>query len=402
MPTPADPLPDSPAATAASGPCPVCSAPSLTPLFRARDVPVHVGLQWPTEAAARSCPRGDIDLAACNDCGFITNIAFDPELMAYEGSYENSLHFSPLFQEYAKELAGHLIATYELNDKDIVEIGCGNGDFLALLVEEGGNRGLGFDPSAPETSPSSALRFVRDEYGIEQAGEPVDLICCRQALEHFPKPMEFLDTIRRTLGGRTETALFFEVPDFSFALRTMAVWDIVYEHCSNFGPGSLHRAFTESGFDVLALRSYFGDTFLGIEAKPHLPGRPAIDPPGDADRVAAEISSFTDRWPVKLGEWQERLNHIARSNRSAVLWGAGARAVTFCNLLDARPPIDHIVDLNPRKHGLYLAGGGQQIVAPEFLIDHPPDLVILTNGMYRDEIAAALEEMGVSAELAVA
>ena len=55
----------------------------------------------PDADAARGCPRGDMDMVWCEHCGFIANMAFDERLMEYEGRYENALHFSPLFRQYA-------------------------------------------------------------------------------------------------------------------------------------------------------------------------------------------------------------------------------------------------------------------------------------------------------------
>ena len=91
-----------------------------------------------------------------------------------------------------------------------------------------------------------------------------------------------------------------------------------------------------------------------------------------------------------------------RSGRRAVLWGAGARAVTFLNMLNVQEAIDRVVDVNPRKHGLHLAGTGQLIVNPDSLVDDPPDVVILTNGMYKTEIETSLHAMGLHPEITLA
>src|SRR6266850_2309832 len=127
--------------------CPVCARATLEPFFEGGEVPVYCNVLWPTRAAALSCPKGNIHLAFCRGCGFIANLAFDPQYLAYDQSYENSLHFSPQFQEYAQTLADHLISRYELKGKSVVEIGCGKGEFLALLCSLGHNRGVGFDPT---------------------------------------------------------------------------------------------------------------------------------------------------------------------------------------------------------------------------------------------------------------
>ena len=44
-------------------------------------------------------------------------------------------------------------------------------------------------------------------------------------------------------------------------------------------------------------------------------------------------------------------------------------------------------------------GTGQQVVPPEFLGDHRPDVVIVMNAIYRTEIERILESLGVHAEI---
>jgi len=90
------------------------------------DVPVHCNLLWTSQDAARHCPRGDIKLAFCPVCGFITNLVFDSVRLEYAQRYENSLFYSPRFQDYARSQAARLIQRYDLHGKDIIEIGCGH------------------------------------------------------------------------------------------------------------------------------------------------------------------------------------------------------------------------------------------------------------------------------------
>ena len=86
-----------------------------------------------------------------------------------------------------------------------------------------------------------------------------------------------------------------------------------------------------------------------------------------------------------------------------MLWGAGSKGVNFLNILDiAHEAVEYVVDINPRKHGCYICGSGQQIVPPSFLQDYQPDVIILMNSVYQDEVASAIREMGVTAEIMVA
>nr|MBP6805780.1 SAM-dependent methyltransferase [Chloroflexota bacterium] len=58
--------------------------------------------------------------------------------------------------------------------------------------------------------------------------------------------------------------------------------------------------------------------------------------------------------------------------------------------------IPFVVDINPHKTGTFLAGSGQEIVAPPYLSANPPDVVIIMNPIYRAEIGRDLQAMGLN------
>ena len=125
--------------------CPSCSSTELVVFYELKSVPVNSVVLLQTQSEAQGFLRGDISLAFCHNCGFITNVAFDPGLLEYSSRYEATQSCSPTFNLFAERLARRLIERYDLYDKEIIEIGCGQGEFLTLLCELGGNRGVGFD-----------------------------------------------------------------------------------------------------------------------------------------------------------------------------------------------------------------------------------------------------------------
>ena len=207
--------------------CPVCRSSNTNVFLEIKNVPVHCNLLWETIDDALNAPRSDIILMFCEDCEHIFNCAFDPALMEYTQQYENSLHFSALFQGYARELADRLIDAYDLHGKSIIEIGCGKGDFLKLICERGGNRGVGFDSSyenVGETiSPDSDITFIKDFYSERYLNYKSDFICCRQVLEHIQNPCDFLTDLRKMIGN--DTIVFFEVPNVDYTLKDHGIWD---------------------------------------------------------------------------------------------------------------------------------------------------------------------------------
>jgi hypothetical protein len=61
--------------------------------------------------------------------------------------------------------------------------------------------------------------------------------------------------------------------------------------------------------------------------------------------------------------------------------------------------IEYVIEINPNKSGTFMAGTGQEIVAPQFLPTYQPDVVIIMNPIYRDEIGRDLQNMGLSPQI---
>lgn len=383
---------------------PICPETAVLPLIEMKNVPAHCNVLWPSRAAARNAPRGDIRLGYAADCGHIFNLDFDPALMEYTQEYENSLHFSARFQEYATALAQRLIDRYAVRGKEIVEIGAGKGDFLLMMTEMGNNRGWGFDPSyVPDAGyTSERVTFVQDFYSEKYTSTQADLILCRHVLEHIEDPDAFIANVRRAVGDQRETIVFFEVPNALWTLRHGGIWDIIYEHCSYYTPTSLAALFRKHGFDVLHVEEVFGGQFLTIEAK--LAGETAVSTPApDAlAQLTADAERFAAAYAEKVDQWQQTMDRIRDQGQKAVIWGAGSKGVTFLNVLDRDNVIRYAVDINPRKQGKFVGGSGQMIVPPDFLANYQPDVVIIMNGNYRAEIGRMIADLGVEAELLIA
>jgi len=365
-------------------------------------LPVHVGALWPSRESALACPRGEIELALCSNCGFVGNVRFDPAETDYAIRYDNALHYSPRFRKYEAETAQHLIEDRGICDKQVVEVGCGNGHFLGLLCELGGNRGTGFDPSYdPETSDPALqgrARVIRDYFSDGSVEFSPDLLCCRHVLEHIPRPRSFLAALRRTLR-EPEALLYIEVPSAGFVIRDGSVWDVIYEHCSYFTPDSLVRIVTDSAFDVLYCRETYGGQFLALEARPAGNTPPPVAASGTADEWCEQVLRFGQTLAERRRTWTDRLAAAHASGKRIALWGAGAKAVSFLNLVSVVESIAYVVDLNPAKHGSFVAGSGHPIVSPDYLLENPPDLVVVMNPIYRDEIQRDIQAMGLAPHL---
>jgi SAM-dependent methyltransferase len=385
--------------------CPVCSSRSVRHVLEMPQMPVLNTILWPSRAEAVNTVRGDIRLTFCPSCGHLYNSAFDPRLIEYTGSYDNSLHHSNVFQGYVEDLARSLVQQYSLEGKQVLEIGCGQGDFLALLCERAECHGVGFDPSyvqAPVTSAGqSRIQVIRDLYSEKYADYKADLIVCRQVLEHISDPQKMLSDLRRSIGSHNETAVFFEVPNVLDHLGSRDLWALVYEHFSYYSPASLASGFAAAGFEVRGQRELFGPLFIGIDVVPA--AGPTMLPRERQQSMLQEVTDlvdgFTEAAARTIRAWEDRFAVYASRNDRVVVWGGGARCTNFLNLIKASSAVEYVVDINPRKHGTHVGGSGQRIVAPRFLVEYRPTVVVLLNPIYEREIKASLAELGVQATI---
>ncbi len=383
--------------------CPVCQSDDNYNFISLPAMPVSIGVQWPTATEARECGRGDLLLAYCHSCGFIWNQAFEEDKLEYSQSYDNSLDYSPVFQEFANGLAEKLIDTYGIREKRVVELGCGKGHFLSLLCEKGENSGIGFDPSYEgeriDSPAASRIEYVQDFYGEKYTDHPGDLVCCRHVLEHIKDPVNFLSSTRNTVGDQRDTVVYFEVPNVRLILEKMSVWDIIYEHCNYFSIESMTSLFRQEGFEILNTEETYQQQFISLECRLAATNTPTISEPINLSQLSQLVEEFSEKMKERMATWTQRLAEFESVGKRVVIWGAGAKTVGFVNMLKIDHQISSVVDINPHKQGLHLAGTGQKIVPPEQLQNEKPDVVILMNPIYKNEIAKQLKEMGLTPEL---
>jgi hypothetical protein len=348
---------------------------------------------------ARAFPQGDLELTVCRSCAFIFNRLFRPELVDYTMPYESSQVFSPRFRAFADELIDHLVGEYSLEDKEILEIGCGDGSFLVELCRRSGARGLAIDPTfdASRIDPDVDIKGWAEFYDADHTHLSGDLICCRHTLEHIQPVADFVFWTRESAEQRPGSVVFFEIPDTDRILDEGAFWDVYNEHCSYFTLPSLSGLFRRCGFEVIRLTKGFEDQYLLIDAVVgSFDDRPEADLVAEfvekADRFGVAANRAVEMWRAKIDETVSRGDRI-------VLWGASSKAVAFLAAVRRDDAIAAAVDINPYKQDQFLPGSGIKVIPPRVLEQIDPGLVIIMNPIYRDEITADLDDMGLSPEV---
>jgi hypothetical protein len=189
-----------------------------------------------------------------------------------------------------------------------------------------------------------------------------------------------------------------------YTLKDLGIWDLIYEHCSYFSVPSLREVFRACGFTVKELHELYEGQFLGIDTVAAQAPATGLDQAtaGDVARIDGFVKQFAEEYASKVALWRSRLESWKARKASVAVWGGGSKGVTFLNVLNPGDTVSCMVDINPRKQGMYVAGTGQRVVAPEHLRTVRPDVVIIMNPVYREEIAGQLKALGLSPEILVA
>jgi hypothetical protein len=327
----------------------------------------------------------------CADCGFAFNAAFRAELLDYGADYDNTQTCSPAFDAYVDALVRELVEGRGVRGRRVAEVGCGKGAFLRKLVAYpgAGNTGVGYDTSyvGPGSDLEGRLRFRRVYF--DGSAEAAEAVVCRHVIEHVADPADLLRPVRA--GCAAGAPVFFETPCLEWILRGRVFWDFFYEHCSLFTAHSLAVALTRAGFGDIEVCHVFGGQYLWLCARAAPPG-PAGVRPRPSSEVARLARAFAHHEPALAASWRELVRRRSAAGPVA-LWGAGAKGVTFCNLVDPEGELlDRVVDVNPAKQGRYVAGTGHAIVGPDAA--RGVATVVVLNPNYTAEVAAELARRG--------
>jgi SAM-dependent methyltransferase len=344
---------------------------SETIIFRQPGLPVFQNKVYPSAASAKLAPVGDVELVQHPDSGLVHNRVFDPALLTYDPEYQNEQACSAAFRQHLEQVLSTVLRNVELKDVG-VEIGCGKGYFLEMLRGVGANV-YGYDPTYEGTNPRIAKKYF-GEGGIDVLP---DYVVLRHVLEHIPEPWQFLQELRARC--KETTRIYIEVPCFDWIVANNAFYDIFYEHVNYFTLDGLRSAFATS----IEAGHFFGGQYLYF-----LADLSAFHSPQEFGGRRFEKLDL-DRYLRPLLD--KRLSQTG----DIFVWGAGAKGVTFSNLLSRMEiSIQAIIDINPAKQERFCGCSGIPIISPEkaVLAISGADVFVM-NPVYLPEIRALVGDI---------
>lgn len=332
-------------------------------LYQVEGLPVLQNRVYDTKEEAMACLTGSIKLVQDAKTGIVYNADFHPKDMIYDENYNNEQALSQVFQEHLNDVAGIIERT--LGRESLVEIGCGKGYFLELLMSKGFNI-TGYDPAYVGSNQNIEKRQFDPDIGSESIG-----LILRHVLEHVQSPVDFLRAIREANGGGG--LIYIEVPCFDWILKHKAWFDIFYEHVNYFRMTDFIGLFdqlVDSGW-------IFGGQYMYVVAELSS----LRESPGD------EIDSL--EFPSDFSDEIEVVHSQNAEATKTVVWGASSKGVIF-SLLKQRhgQSLEYAVDINPAKQDKYLPVTGLEVLSPKRCCEVLPmgTMVYVMNSNYLPEI----------------
>lgn len=328
-------------------------------LYRCDGLPIFQNRMYASAAEARNCARGDLVLVQDLETGLIYNQAFRPELMVYDANYQNEQAVSSVFRRHLSSVAD--VIARAMGREQLVEVGCGKGYFLELLVEQGFSI-TGFDQAYEGSNPLIRKEPFRPDIGMHAKG-----LILRHVLEHIQNPVEFMASLAAANGG--QGLIYIEVPCFDWIATHYAWSDLFYEHVNYFRLENFMRMFGR----VLDSGRLFGGQYLYVVADLATLRRPRFEPgdlfslPDDFLRALKPVSAAAD----------------------CAIWGAASKGVIFALMMERMGTrITRMIDINPSKQGKFVPGTGIEVLSPdEGTAELPAGATIyVMNSNYLEEI----------------
>ena len=346
------------AALTAHRPCPVCGADRPVAAFAMHD------FQWFSDDATLP-KRVDIHEVQCDACAALyLNPAYTPygfqALFAEAGCSYGATAGRP--QEQLRWLTAQGLLQ---PGKRLLDVGCYDGRFLALMPETVQRLGVDIDLPAIERGRrlygASGITLIHDDFDCFRLEQAPDAITLFHVLEHLPDPVATLANLRAMAAPATR--LVVEVPILENGLTNDINGFFSVQHMTHFSRRSLANALARAGWAIetrLEQPDYNGCRVLC---------RPAAAEAGvtGAAEDRPRLSAYLQHHRAAVQAVQQRLAALAGAEK-VLIWGGGLHTEFLYQLTDLfRAPGRQfvIVDSDPLKQGK--SWRGIAICAPELL-----------------------------------
>lgn len=354
--------------------CLVCGAPLMAePLIVCEDMPAAAQHLPDPEGADQDAPV-TLTLRQCAGCGLVQ---LDSDPVPYYRDVIRSGGYSTTMHRLRHEQYARFLDACPIKGKRVVEVGCGQGEFLRVWREDGfpvEPYGIEHDPSLVALSKQDGLNVTEGfaEPGYRMPGAPFDAFCSFNFLEHQPDPSGMLRCIYDNLAERAWGLI--TVPAWEYILEKESYYELIRDHIAYYSEEAFRFVLEKSGFRVMSMRVVNRDTWEAIVEKKS---------PIDASALRRNHRQLRE-------ETDALIARLASEGKRLAVWGASHQGLTILSSMALRGKVAYVIDSAPFKQGKVTTGSHIPIVPREHFHQDPVEAILIIAPGYTEEIASLI------------
>ncbi len=334
-----------------------------------------------------------LKIMVCNQCWLVQTEDYTQADELFSADYAYFSSTSTGWLAHAASYAASMTQRFQLSiDSLVIEVASNDGyllkNFVAAEIPC-----LGIEPTACTAAAAEKLGIVviRQFFGerlgkqLAASGKQADLIIGNNVYAHVPDINDFTRGLKAALkpGG----AITLEFPHLMRLLEYTQFDTVYHEHFSYL---SLHTV--ESIFAAAGLRVWDVDELPTHGGSLRIYGCHAEDVRETTLDVSAMVAREVERGLQSLStyeDFQRKANCVKneflaflinqnRAGKTVAAYGAAAKGNTLLNFAGVKPDLlPFVCDAAASKQGKFMPGSHIPILAPNVLIEHRPDYLVI-------------------------
>lgn len=323
----------------------------------------------------------NLHVTDCKFCGSVQLVNV-PLSSDFDVVYR-SIGVSVSYREEKKRQIEKFVKLYNLYDANMIEIGCGNGQYLEIINEIGINKIIGIESGANNYNECLNKGFnvihgnLFNVLKKEKISNLFEAFVTFHYLEHLPNPIKFVKCLYQIIkpGGIG----LIEVPNYDYIEKSNIWLEFTKDHRFYYRKRTLCYLLSKCGFNVELIEENNGGICLTV----------IVRKPESNDGV---FSSMKNQIRKDIEEFKKLIDGL---NGSFAVYGAGHYSQLLLNMVYKQYGIKpvHIFDSNRQKCGHKIC---------DVLIEHGDnavniqdcDNIIVICGIYNDEVCNMLSSLG--------
>ena len=307
----------------------------------------------------------------------IQNFLYKKNKSIYNKKYINDQAASDTFKKHMQEVYSIIKNKFKKESK-LVEIGCGQGQFLEIVKQDKFFNYSGYDKVYKGKDKKIFSKYLNNNNKLD-----ADVIVLRHVLEHIPSPHSFLKKLKYIFPKKS--LIFIEVPRFEWIEKNKVLFDFTYEHVNYFYLNGIKYFFNK----IIECGVFFNGQYMYCLAE--------LNSLNENKCSKLENNKLWKKYSLKkyIDKFCKNIKKMNLDKKKQIwIWGAGTKGVMFLHHLSVQFPkifkkVNGVVDINILKKNLYIPSTGIKIYSPQNFIkkiENNSSAVIIMNNNYYSEI----------------